>query len=47
MASFPGQPGKPASERLNLHGVNEARSDGEAVALVGPYANQLHLAPCR
>jgi len=39
--------GKPAPERLNSPGFNEARSDGEAVASAGPYANQLHLAPDR
>jgi len=41
-AFFPLQSGKPSPERLN-----QARDDEVAVALAGPYANHLHLAPVR
>jgi len=44
MAFIPGEPGKPAPERLDF---NEARDDGVAAASAGPYANHLHLTPDR
>jgi len=47
MASFPGQPVKIASERLNQSDFNEAREDGVAGASAGPYVDHLHLAPDR
>jgi len=39
--------GKPAPERLNQSGFDEARDDGVAVASAGPYSNHLHLVPGR
>jgi len=39
--------GKPAPELSTVLNFNEARDDGVAVALAGPHANHLHLAPDR
>jgi len=47
MASFPGQPGKPAPENKANLDYDKERNDGLRVALSKPYAKNLQFPPER